>query len=93
MGLLLTFLPESCWILLILGAGICLMLGFRQFALGLLFTIILLALAIPFVDSAFEAAFAMLDAPLQGLLMGALMIVGVLWLISLVFGQGAKDQL
>lgn len=88
----LFLLPEQCWILLLAGAGICFMLGFRKFALGIVSTVVLLALLSPFIESAVGVVCDSLSTPMLALVMVVLMIAFGLWLIGLVCGKGTKDH-
>jgi hypothetical protein len=87
---LLTILPENFWIIIMVFAGIGLMLGIisRQAAFGVLGTIVILALAIPFIDALFE------DLPLWVLIL--LMIVFgfmfIRWTFNLFFGKRTTDH-
>jgi len=88
----LFLIPEECWIILITGAGICFMLGFRKVALSVISSVILLALLSPFIESVIAAVFDCLNTPTLILVMIILMVAFGLWIIEFIFGKGAKDH-
>ena len=49
--IIIAFLPQETWLIVFVLAGFLMVFGFRQLALGIMGTIILLAFFMPFVDS------------------------------------------
>ena len=88
---LLTILPENYWIIIIVFAAIGLMVGIisKQAAFGVMGTIVLLALAMPFVD----ALLGSLDLWLLMLIMIVFGFMLIRWTFNLLFGQRTTDHL
>lgn len=51
MNLLLAFLPEEAYVLLLVLAGVLMIIGLRQLAIGLILTVLALALFGPIIDA------------------------------------------
>lgn len=62
--LLISFLPQEAWILVLMAGGFLIILGFRKIGFSIIGIVILLALFSPFLESFVSA----LPAEIQGLL-------------------------
>lgn len=82
---LLMFIPEEAYVLALVGAGLLMIIGFRQLALTLFGTILFLALFGPFIDAIVES--------LPPWLFAILMLCFVISLIRMIFGRGVSDRL
>jgi hypothetical protein len=85
MQALLFLLPREFWVLLLMAAGIMMMIGFRKAALGIVGSVVLLALLSPFIDSLIDA--------LPTWILIILMIFFAMSLLRFVFGRGVADHL
>jgi hypothetical protein len=88
---LLTILPENFLIIIIVFADLGLILGLvsRQAAFGILWTIVILALAMPFVDALFDS----LPLWVLILLMIAFGFMLLRWVFTLLFGRKTTAHL
>jgi len=89
-GLLLSFIPDSFLILVIVFAGFALMLRIISpgTAFRIIGVVILIAMLMPFVDSLFESL------PLWILLLMIMVFALSLFrgLLNMIFGRGATDE-
>jgi len=82
---LLMFIPEEAYALVLVFVGLLMIIGFRQLALQVFGTVLLLAFFGPFID-------AIIDA-LPPWLFALLMFCFVVSLVRLIFGRGVSDRL
>ncbi|MBM4305273.1 MAG: hypothetical protein FJ123_00925 [Deltaproteobacteria bacterium] len=77
--LLISFLPQEAWILVLMAGGFLIMLGFRKLGFSLVGIMILLAIFFPFLESFVLA----LPAEIQGLLF----LVFCFFVVRLLLGR------
>lgn len=84
LSLLISFLPQETWILVLMAGGFLIILGFRKTGFSLIGTVILLAIFFPFVESFFSA----LPPEIQGLLF----VFFILSLARLLLGRRIMEN-
>ena len=82
---ILFLLPPETWVCLLVLAGILMIIGFRKAALGIVASVVLLAIFSPFIDSLIDA--------LPTWILIILMIIFVMSILRFVFGRGVADHL
>jgi hypothetical protein len=87
-GILWAIVPDAALPLLFLLAGLMLVLGFRRMALGLLLSLILMALLSPLIESLFSALPLWISTLLL-IVIGFWLLRGV---VSLILGARATDH-
>jgi hypothetical protein len=81
---LLFLLPQEAWICLLVLAGFFMMFGFRKVAVGLVGTVVLLAIFSPFIDALIESL------PMWILVM--MMLLFVISLFRFIIGRRVADH-
>jgi len=89
LSLLLTFLPEECWLLLLQLAGLLIIVGARRTGFRLFGLVCLLAFAAPFLDSLLAA----LPPEVVNLLILIFPLLLISLVVRLIFGRDVWAQL
>lgn len=88
-GMLWALLPDEALPLIVLGAGLAFILGFRQAALGLLTLVMLLPVFAPFI----EACFAELPPWVALVIIAFVGLAMLRGMVALLIGQRAADTM